>query len=119
MTKTDFDIYLANFYRNKQVSAKARGIAFDLTLTQVKNMLRAKRCQLSGIALTHSFGDQQKATDVTIDRLDSSKGYVTGNVAAVAYCVNQVKSAFENPQRRMSVGVLHTMSKNLKKKGIV
>lgn len=118
----EFDKFVAQYYVNKQNNCRNRKISFNLTLTQVKNMLRAKRCQLTGIELTHTdaglVGNSglQRPTDVTIDRLDCSKPYETGNVIAVAHITNQLKAAFEN-KSHTSLETLHKMSRSLKKKG--
>lgn len=123
-TGFEFDSYVARYYVQKLQQCKDRGIAFNLTLTQVKNMLRAKHCQLTGVALTHTNAGKsvkearQRPTDVTIDRLDSSKPYEKGNVAAVAHFANSLKGAFEGACGRNAYAMLHTMSKNLKKRGV-
>jgi len=92
-----FSAWAAQAYLSKINDARTRGTEFSLTLTEFHNMLRAKRCQLTGLPLTHRMGSNQIATDVTIDRKDSSKGYVKGNVHAVCYAANTFKSQFENP----------------------
>lgn len=62
------------------------------------NMLRAKKCHYSGIELTPGArpGEQQKFTDFSIDRIDSSKGYIPGNVVACCRAVNEMKSYLES-----------------------
>ena len=118
----DFDRYVANYYVRKISQCRERGIEFKLSLTQVRNMLRAKRCQLTGVYLTHrnagGYTENARATDVTIDRLDCSKPYEKGNVLAVAHYANQLKSSVEN-KGFTSVKAIHLMSYNLKKRGIL
>lgn len=119
--KYEFDRFVANYYVNKISSSKGRGIEFNLTLTQVRNMLRAKYCQLTGIPLSHYGAGQVQAsrrlTDVTIDRIDCNRPYETGNVIAVAHFVNSVKSQFEAVERHSTVNMIHKMSSNLKRLG--
>jgi hypothetical protein len=117
----EFDKYVARYYVNKLQQCKDRKIEFKLTLVQVKNMLRAKRCQLTGIELTHNMmycSGSQRPTDVTIDRIDCDKPYETGNVIAVAHIANSLKAAFENKPAGVSAKTIHIMSKNLKKRGM-
>lgn len=96
-TGLEFDLWCAQYYASKVQTSRSRGIEFSLTYQQVRNMLKAKKCFLTGVALTHNNGGNLSGTDVTLDRMDASKGYVTGNVHAVCYAANNAKSAFENP----------------------
>lgn len=116
--KVEFDKYVANYYVNKIVSSKARGIAFNLTLTQVKNMLRAKKCQYTGIDLTHVAKGTgiQSPTDVTIERIDPSRPYETGNVCAISFAANQAKSMFDAQFGKNSVAMLVKMAKEISKR---
>ena len=94
---TDFEI--AQKYVSKGQHAKTNGHAFTISFTSFKNMMRAKKCQYTGIVLTNpESGRNSKATDRTIDRIDSSKGYVPGNVVAICNAANQFKSLFENSE---------------------
>jgi hypothetical protein len=49
-------------------------------------------CNISGIKMTHEHG--KKETNISIDRIDSSIGYVKGNVQLVCYIVNLMKNTF-------------------------
>lgn len=46
-------------------------------------------------------GKQALTTDITIDRIDNTKGYVKGNVMAISNRANNLKSIFENPEYGM------------------
>lgn len=98
MTETEFDLYAAKHLVWKAENAKKRGIEFDLSHTSMKNLLGAKRCFYTGIALTKSSGKEGelKLSDFTIDRIDGSKGYVKGNVVACCHAANQMKNQFES-----------------------
>ena len=74
-------------------SAEKRGIEFDLTLTDVKKLLNKSYCEYSGVKMVkRKFEDDVSDYDLTIDRLDSSKGYVVGNVFSVCHRVNWIKN---------------------------
>lgn len=118
----DFDRYLVAYYASKITSCNARNIEFKLSLAQVKNMLRAKTCPVLGIPMSHTgaggHNKGQRPSDVTIDRMDSSRPYETGNVIAISQAANSGKNGFEcilgGPK---SIEAIHALSKLLKKKG--
>lgn len=68
--------------------AKRYGLAFDLELLDV---VIPKVCPVLGIPLRLGVGKPQDNSP-TIDRLDSSKGYVKGNVAVISYRANRLKN---------------------------
>ena len=65
-------------------NAKSRGIPLTLTMEQA-HVTFTGRCALSGVTLTLD-------KDASLDRIDSSKGYVVGNVQWVHKVVNQMKN---------------------------
>lgn len=120
LDRLEFDRYIVQYYSNKLNSCKSRGIAFNLTFLQVKNLLRAKKCQYTGVELTHTMSNTggQRDTDLTIERIDSNRPYETGNVCAVSFAANQAKSMFDAKFGADAVKMIHEMSKQLKKRGV-
>ena len=111
-----FEQYVASYYTNKLNSCKQRGITFSLTLAQVRRILARKRCAYSGILLSHTeSGGTQKLTDLTIERIDSNKGYEDGNCIAVSYGFNGLKGQFENPTNPVGIKELKAFLKGLHK----
>jgi hypothetical protein len=103
MPLVEFELLVANKYRGKVDNAKSRGIDFALTLNEFRNLLLKKRCAYTGIPLTlHKQGHPVNA-DLTIERVDSNKGYVRGNVIAVCSAANSVKGVLEDPNTFLSV----------------
>jgi hypothetical protein len=49
-----------------------------------------------------------RPTDITIDRIDNTKGYVPGNVMAISRMANNFKSIFENPKYPLDMGTAST-----------
>ena len=84
MVSVTFDTKVAKKYLSLKESAKARDKPFNLTLTGIANMARSKVCYYSGLPLTNKTR--------TIDRVNSSLGYVTGNVVACHVTINQLKA---------------------------
>ncbi len=83
------DVQIASKLVSKQHSSKSRGIEFDLSFKEMKKVLTAKKCYITGVALNNVENDPHK---LTIDRIDNDKGYVDGNVVACSYEMNSLKS---------------------------
>lgn len=81
------DLQLAKAYIQKAQSSKDRGIEFDLPLKDFKRLRAAKRCYYTGLAIG--------ATTRTIDRIDSKRGYVVGNVVPCHRSFNGLKGMIE------------------------
>ena len=86
------DLEVAKKFMSLSSNANRRGKDFGLTLAEVRRLLSLKRCQLTGVEMTLAGDEPAKGTDRTIDRVDASKGYVVGNVAAVCYAANMLKA---------------------------
>ena len=86
------DLYVARKLIAKKSNADQRGIEFKLSFTAMKNLLSSKKCYYTGVPLT---SEPDKANSLTIDRIDSSKGYVSGNVVACSKQFNQLKEVFD------------------------
>lgn len=116
-TGIDFELYVARYYTNKIDSCKQDGKEFSLTLPDVRRLLGQKYCAYTGLPMTHpKVGTTQpRYTDISLDRIDNSKGYVRGNVKAVAKGINELKSIAENPSNDLSLKHLANMSKSLSK----
>ena len=69
-----------------------------LTLDYMMGIYHAQdgKCALSGEQMTHITGKGRGSTNISIDRIDSSKGYVPGNVQLVCAIINCMKN--EHPQ---------------------
>lgn len=93
------DVYAAKKYINKIANAKQRGIEFDLSINEFKKLTIRKACFYTGVVMTKPIGETSKLwSDLTIDRVDSSKGYIKGNVVACTRAANQLKGIWENPE---------------------
>jgi len=118
------NVDVAKLYLSKVQSAKARNIDFDLPLMSFCNLLKTKRCKYTGISLTEpeknsKKGSTPRGTDRTFERIDSTKGYVKGNVIVVCHAANQLKNIVcENPGAVMTVKHLVKMAKKLEKEAI-
>lgn len=80
-----------SWFSRKIKSAKERGIEFDITIQYVYSIYikQKKECSLTGIPLVFSY--KYDECNVSIDRIDSSKGYVKRNIQLVHKDVNYMK----------------------------
>lgn len=91
---------LSNTIWNKFVyGAKKRKIQFTLSKEYGESLLIAQnyKCNLSGINLVFANTSQEHgrgSTTASLDRIDSSKGYIEGNVQWVHKDINQMKMNF-------------------------
>lgn len=119
------DVDIAKLYLQKIQGAKDRKIHFDLPLISFMNLLKTKRCKYTGISLTEpeknrKKGSAPRGTDRTFERIDSTKGYVRGNVIVVCHAANQLKNVIcEKQNAVMNVGHLIKMAKKLEKEAKV
>jgi hypothetical protein len=77
-------------FRKCRSGARQRDIPFELTPTDVDILIANSdmKCSVSGVSLSLNVGDPHKAS---IDRIDSSMGYVYDNVQIVSTAVNRMK----------------------------
>jgi len=76
--------------------AKERGLDFEVTKEEVFQLFEAqgRRCSLSGVSITlaSTYEDHRNGgTTASLDRIDSSKGYILGNVQWVHVAINMMK----------------------------
>lgn len=83
----DFEALVAGKYLQIKRSAMTRNIEFSLTLKDVRKLLNCKFCKYTGIEM-----GGYKEYRLTFDRIDSSKGYVPGNVVACTEIANKMKN---------------------------
>lgn len=100
----DFERFVAEYYVGKARSATDRGVPWKLSLLSFRNMMRATVCPYTGVLMTVPNTQVPKPTDITIDRIDNTKGYIPGNVMAISRQANNFKSIFENPKYPLDMG---------------
>ena len=81
------DIEVAKKMINLQQSATSRGIEFDLSFETVKSLLLRTICFYTEAV----FEDEGKLA-FSVDRIDSKKGYIEGNVVACTIDINAKKA---------------------------
>ena len=100
----EFERFVAEYYIGKSRSAAERQIPWKLSLISFRNMMRTTVCPYTGVLMTKPNLQVPKPTDITIDRIDNTKGYIPGNVMAISRQANNFKSIFENPKYPLDMG---------------
>lgn len=86
----NLEIFVVKKYHQLLVSAVTRGLPFNLTLADVRALIKRKTCFYTKVP----FNNANENTRRTIDRLDCNLGYVKGNVVACTHEANQLKEHF-------------------------
>lgn len=83
-------------YRNQ----KGRVLIFDITIEYIWNLFlkQNRKCCLSGVELNFSTKAKLHDGNASLDRIDSSKGYVEGNVQWVHKDVNMMKQGMKDDE---------------------
>ena len=69
-------------------------IDFNITLDYIKELWNKQNgiCALSGIPMTYLLKEGRIPTNISIDKIDRTKGYTIGNIQLVCMACNQIKS---------------------------
>jgi hypothetical protein len=87
-----------DFYSNIKRGAVERNIEFDITIEDLWKLFlqQNKKCALSGIELTFSkIRKDTTGKTISLDRIDSSIGYIKGNIQFVHKHINIMKNSFD------------------------
>jgi hypothetical protein len=79
-------------YCSSKGRAKRYGIIHTVSLEYLRNLLQAQnnKCVYTNL----EFDNLNSMKSLSIDRIDSSKGYIEGNVQFVLTCINFMKYEF-------------------------
>lgn len=80
--------------------ARRRSICFDISPEELwrQFLKQNKKCAFTGIVLTFNEAQRDSSGTASLDRIDSSKGYVKGNVQWVHKDVNYMKGDLSEEQ---------------------
>lgn len=75
-------------------SKRSGKIEFSITFEDVVNLWKKQNglCSLSGIKMTYELQNGRTPTNVSIDKIDRTKGYTIDNIQLVCMACNQIKS---------------------------
>ena len=92
------DRKLSKCLRWRWLSARDRSrynnLDFNLTVEYLNELWikQGGKCALSGIEMTFELQNGRTPTNVSIDKIDRTKGYIIGNIQLVCMACNQMKS---------------------------
>ena len=76
-------------YRIAKARSKKEGWYFNL---EVSDIIIPAQCPYLNIPLTYTIGEGIVFSNSSLDRIDSTKGYVKGNIQVISHLANQIKS---------------------------
>lgn len=84
------------YWKNLLYGAKKRDLNITVSIQDIwKQFLeQKKKCALTGLDLTFNKRANDTTGNASLDRIDSSKGYVKGNIQWIDKRVNQMKNNF-------------------------
>ena len=78
-------------------SAKSRGQTCELTIEDVRNLIRPMQCSMTGVQLSWRWeGPGTNPWAPSLDRLDNSKGYTLDNVRLVCWAFNLARGVWHD-----------------------
>lgn len=78
---------------NMQGAAKARGQECTITREEIDRLLEPMTCSMTGLPLSWEGPTRNNPWLPSPDRIDTTKGYVSGNVRIVAWIYNRARGA--------------------------
>lgn len=78
------------YYRTRN-SARRRGVMFTVTLGEFSDLTFPLSCPILGIPLRLNRG-RVFDDSYSVDRIDSSLGYVAGNLMIISFKANRIKN---------------------------
>lgn len=90
----------AAFWKQFRWSARARKLPFKITIEYVWRLYlkQNKKCALTGLPISFPENARDTSHNASLDRIDSSKGYIKGNVQWVDKRINFMKITLDNQE---------------------
>jgi YHS domain-containing protein len=104
-------------YRYYIRKSKCRGVESNLTISYLKSLWEYQegRCVYSHVDLILNEYVSTKRQDIrflaSLDRIDSTKGYIEGNVQFISACMNYGKSTLTDSQFRELLEILRSSNR--------
>ena len=113
--QSDFDYKICVKFIHIRNSARKRDKEFNLTISEVRKLLKRKTCYYTGIILSEPNELTQIDTDRTFDRIDNNQGYLIGNVVACSKFANNLKNILFEKEDGLALGKLDLVKKLIEK----
>lgn len=79
-----------NIYQSAKKRAKEKGLEFNIELKDIPEI--PKNCPILGIEIKSNTINAPLDSSPSLDRIDSSKGYIKGNIRIISNRANRIKS---------------------------
>lgn len=102
---------IAQILSSAKSRSKQKGLEIDITAEFLLELLEKTNmiCQVSGQQM--SFGNKsykdRNMTKVSLDRIDSHKGYTKDNVQLVCWAVNLMKNSMDEEEFKFWINTIH------------
>ena len=92
--KGDLKYFIKDLFFGAKNRAKRKNLDFNLTIDFLLNLYveQSGKCALTGIKMRHTILEGKIKTNISIDKIDATKGYIETNVQLVCSIVNTMKS---------------------------
>lgn len=88
--KQDTDLYVMQRFKFSRKKTNASRIGYEWTIN-FGDLVWPTHCPILGLELDY-FAETRQENSVSFDRIDSSSGYVTGNVLVLSWRANRIKN---------------------------
>jgi len=87
---------------------KKRSDDYDITLEDLLNQWKKQKglCVYSGVKLIHPINGGDNLTKASLDRIDSTKGYVKGNIQFISIACNHAKNSMSHEEMIVFCGII-------------
>ena len=106
-SREDFDKQCYFIFTRKRQNAKHSKWEWDLNYTDVTF---PSHCPILGIELDY-FAERRAENSPSFDRIDPTKGYITGNVLVVSWRANRIKNDGSEEEHRKIADWLQSLTK--------
>ena len=90
------NVFISQTFYSLKTRAKKKGLEISVTPEYIQELLQKSeyRCSVTGQVMNLKSHPRKKANQfkASLDRIDSTKGYIEGNVQWVCWAVNRMKS---------------------------
>lgn len=89
-----------SWFNKFKTGAETRNIEWDLSLDYIAGLMeqQGKKCALTGWSIEFPESGHPQNAPASLDRVDSSKGYIGGNVQLVTRHVNMMKQQYSQDE---------------------